>query len=111
MDWLLREPFPFVSTNLYDGSIMTNSIKLTREQGEELDLPWACHTEWSIGSGRWHEHMEGVFEYEGKHYMIGWSMGLTENQEHELPWEWEDEVECFEAEKYEVVKTEWRVKK
>lgn len=90
---------------------MGNSIKLTKEQGEELDLPWSCHTEWSLGSGRWHERMEGVFEYEGKHYMINWGMGLTEYQEHELPWEWDDVVECPEAEKYEVTKTEWRVKK
>jgi len=88
-----------------------NSIKLTKEQGEELDLPWSCHTEWSLGSGRWHERMEGVFEYEGKNYMINWGMGLTEYQEHELPWEWDDVVECPEAEKYEVTKTEWRVKK
>lgn len=90
---------------------MGNSIKLTKEQGEELDLPWSCHTEWSLGSGRWHERMEGVFEYEGKNYMINWGMGLTEYQEHELPWEWDDVVECPEAEKYEVTKTEWRVKK
>ena len=55
--------------------------------------------------------MEGVFEYEGKNYMINWGMGLTEYQEHELPWEWDDVVECPEAEKYEVTKTEWRVKK
>lgn len=89
---------------------MASSIKLTKEQGEELDLPSSCHTEWSIGSGRWHEHMEGVFEYEGKHYMIGWSEGLTENQENEGPWYYQSVVECPEAEKYEVVKTEWRVK-
>lgn len=90
---------------------MASSIKLTKEQGEELDLPWSCHTEWSLGSRRWHEDMQGVFEYEGKHYMIGWSMGLTENQENELPWEWDDVVECPEAEPHQVTTIEWRIKK
>lgn len=90
---------------------MPEILKLTEEQGEELDLPYSCYTKWSLGSRRWHEDMQGVFEYEGKHYMIGWSEGLTEMQENEDPWEWEDIVECPEAEQYEVTVTEWRIKK
>lgn len=90
---------------------MAEVLNLTKEQGEELDLPYSCHTKWSLGSRRWHEDMQGVFEYEGKNYLISWSEGLTEMQENEDPWEWDDIVECPEAEKYEVTVTEWRIKK
>lgn len=89
---------------------MASYIELTEEQGEELDLPWSCHTKWSVDTRRWHEIMEGVFEYEGKNYLIAWREGLTENQENEYPWEYEDIVKCYEAEQYEVVETKWRVK-
>lgn len=89
---------------------MADILKLTKEQGEDLDLPYSCHTKWSMGSRRWHEDMQGVFEYEGKHYLIGWSEGLTEYQENEDPWEYDDVVECPEAEQYEVVTTKWRAK-
>lgn len=88
-------------------------LRLTRDQIEELEIPWSCHEEWSLGSGRWHEHKEGVFEHGGSSYLVRWNEGLTEYQEHEFEWDYAPSKEIFsfqEAEQYEVIVKKWRAK-
>lgn len=59
---------------------------------------------------RWSVHHYLIFEHEGKFWETSYSVGATEQQD-ERPWEYEDEVECVEVEKVEIVKTEWKAVK
>jgi hypothetical protein len=59
-----------------------------------------------IDTTRWSIIHEIVFEHEGKFYAAGYSIGATEIQD-EGPWENEDEVECVEVEKVEVLVNKW----
>lgn len=49
-----------------------------------------------VDTTRWSELHDIIFCYQGKHYEAGYSCGATEMQD-ESPWEYEEEVECYEV--------------
>lgn len=72
----------------------------------ELDLPYNAIEEELIDNSRWSLDYRIVFEDNGKFYETYYSVGATECQE-ERPWEYEDEVECTEVEKREILVKKW----
>ena len=73
----------------------------------ELDLPYGrVIVDKIIDMSRWSIIHEIVFEDNGKFYQTTYSEGATECQD-ERPWEYEDEVECYEVELREVKVNKW----
>jgi hypothetical protein len=73
---------------------------------EELDLPWnesLVLKDDIVDTSRWSEIHDLVFKEpkSGKIYLTSYSQGLTESQD-ERPWEYENEVTCYEVELKEV---------
>lgn len=79
---------------------------------EELDLPYAAVSEHITDQSRWSTHLKIVFkDKDGTFYETFYSKGSTESQD-EGPWEYEDEVTCYEVELKEVMIQTWvRVEK
>lgn len=76
---------------------------------EELGLPYdGCYVieDKLIDNDRWSIMHQLIFEHEGKFYRTNYSVGATENQP-EAPWDYEDEVECWEVEKRLVQVEQW----
>lgn len=61
-----------------------------------------------IDTSRWSIHHEIVFKYEDKYYRTTYSVGATESQD-EIPWEYEDEVECEVVEPVEKTYIDYEV--
>ena len=72
----------------------------------ELDLPYGAILDKIIDTTRWSIIHEIVFEDNGKFYQTTYSEGATECQD-ERPWEYKDEVECYEVELREVKVKKW----
>jgi len=73
----------------------------------ELGLPYENSIlDEIIDTSRWSIHHRIIFEHEGKFYETYYSEGATEMQD-ESPWEYEDEVECYEVELKEVKVLKW----
>ena len=72
----------------------------------ELDLPYGAILDKIIDTTRWSIRHEIVFEDNGKFYQTTYSEGATECQD-ERPWEYKDEVECYEVELREVKVKKW----
>ena len=72
----------------------------------ELDLPYGAILDKIIDTTRWSIIHEIVFEDNGKFYQTTYSEGATESQD-ERPWEYKDEVECYEVELREVKVKKW----
>lgn len=72
----------------------------------ELGLPDNAIKDTIVDTSRWSEIHEIVFAYDDKFYETGYSQGLTEMQD-ESPWEYEDEIECYEVELKEVTVKKW----
>lgn len=73
----------------------------------ELDLPWTAEENHVVDNDRWSIYHEIIFkDKDGKHYSTGYSVGATEYQ-GERPWEYEDQVECIEVEKRQVMVEKW----
>ena len=49
-----------------------------------------------VDTSRWSINHELVFKFEDKLYMTWYSVGATEQQD-EIPWEYDDVVDCFEV--------------
>ena len=49
-----------------------------------------------IENSRWAIQHELIFNYKGKIYLTGYSVGATEQQD-ERPWEYEDPIDCIEV--------------
>lgn len=83
------------------------TVKFTKDflMGE-LDLPYSAIKDKVWDNSRWSIFHEIIFEHEGKFYQTSYSVGATECQD-EGPWEYEDEVECTEVEKRQVMREEW----
>lgn len=79
----------------------------TRDFMEENDYPWELSSKTFLDDSRWALHYEGVFEFEGKHYMVQYQEGATEYQEGEDPWYHEDEIEATEVVWLPVVEHKW----
>lgn len=73
---------------------------------DELDLPHNAILNEITDTSRWSSHHRIIFLHDGKFYETHYSEGLTEMQE-ESPWEYEDEVECYEVELKEVLVKKW----
>ena len=72
----------------------------------ELDLPYNAIESEIVEANRWSLIYEIIFEYEGKFYATSYSQGATELQ-CEYPWEFEEDVECWEVEFKEVTVKKW----
>ena len=75
----------------------------------ELDLPYnsdIIKLDEINDTSRWSVYHTLVFEHEGKFYQTQYSVGATEYQD-ESPWEFEEEVKCYEVEEKEVVVKQW----
>lgn len=72
-----------------------------QEAGEVIETTIVDTTRWSIIK-------EMIFELGGKYYRTSYSEGATEGQDED-PYEYEDdEIECPEVEKVQVMKEEWQ---
>lgn len=82
-------------------------IKLKRDyMYEELNLPDDAILDEITDTSRWSIHHRIIFTYQGKFWETYYSEGATEMQD-ESPWEYEDEVECYEVELKEVKVKKW----
>lgn len=72
----------------------------------ELNLPEDAVLDKITDTSRWSVHHEIVFLHDGKFYETHYSEGATESQD-ESPWEYDDEVECYEVELKEVLVKKW----
>lgn len=89
-------------TNNYKNKIFTKEY-LT----EELELPYNAIEDDVIDTSRWSILHEIVFQdNDGKFYKTSYSVGATECQD-EAPWEYEDNITCYEVEKKKVVVEKW----
>lgn len=77
---------------------------------QQLDLPYTAIKNDIVDIGRWSINHEIVFAHNGKFYRTYYSEGATEMQE-ERPWEYEQEVECYEVELVEKLVKVWETKK
>jgi hypothetical protein len=75
----------------------------------ELDLPYAAILDEITNTSRWSIHHRIIFAYQGRFYETYYSVGATEMQD-EMPWEYDDEVECFEVELKEIKVKKWVIK-
>ena len=73
---------------------------------DDLGLPWEAEEESLVDTSRWSIVKEIIFKHDNKFYMTWVEQGATEYQETQ-PWEGEEEVECVEVEKREVLVKEW----
>lgn len=73
----------------------------------ELDLPYENTViDKIVDTSRWSVIHEIVFKDNGKFYQTTYSEGATECQD-ERPWEYADEVNCYEVELREVTIKKW----
>ena len=82
-------------------------IKLKKEYMiEELDLPCDAILDEITDTSRWSVHHRIIFSYQGRFWETYYSEGATEMQD-EGPWEYDEEVECYEVELKEVTVKKW----
>lgn len=73
----------------------------------ELGLPYSnTIVDDIVDTSRWSIYHKIIFNDNGKFYETYYSEGATECQE-ETPWEYEDEIECYEVELKEVKVMKW----
>jgi len=72
------------------------------DEGRIVEDTVESHSRWSVGH-------KLIFEYDGRLFLTGYSVGATE-QQYESPWEDMDEVECTEVEAYQRTITDYRDK-
>lgn len=72
--------------------------------------PWTLVDIGEADQGRWHERYHLVLRDEdGQHWGLRYGIGLTENQEDDLPWEDADRpLPLVRLYPREVTRTEWR---
>ena len=90
---------------------MTNNYKnktFTKKYlTEDLDLPYNALEDNIIDNSRWSIQHEIIFQVnDGKFYKTYYSVGATECQD-ESPWEYEDNITCYEVKKQEVIVEQW----
>jgi hypothetical protein len=91
-------------------------MKLSKQ--DALDILDGDNPEYEIKVNKIVDHRRWSLYYKlvvyhvpsGHYYITGYSTGATEQQD-ESPWEYNKEVEFFEAEPFEVTTIEYRVKK
>lgn len=73
---------------------------------EELDLPSAALETKLVDTTRWTTVHEIIFEHEGKHYKTWYRRSATVLKDEE-PWEYEDEVICYNVKKKLIQVESW----
>lgn len=86
---------------------MTITREFTRDELDELELPWAYVDAEVIDERRWSIVKEVIFEFENKFWMIVADFPATEMQEGQDPWNDEDSVTATQVEKREVTVEKW----
>ena len=82
-------------------------IKLDKEYMiNELDLPASALLDEITDTSRWSIHHRIIFAYQGRFYETYYSEGATEMQD-ESPWEYDNQVDCYEVEIKEVKVKKW----
>lgn len=87
-------------------------MKLSAEVAREViygdNEDWKEVTKSITSRSRWSIFYEGVFLHvpSNKHYWFNWSVGATEQQD-EIPYEFDKEVEPVEVRPVEKVVTDW----
>ncbi|MCY8174897.1 MULTISPECIES: hypothetical protein [Bacillus] len=82
-------------------------IKLDKDyMVNELGLPESSLLEEITDTSRWSVHYRIVFPYHGRFFETFYSKGATESQ-CESPWEYEDQVDCYEVELKEMKVRKW----
>ncbi|KIN36467.1 hypothetical protein ABEV77_20165 [Bacillus subtilis] len=82
-------------------------IKLDKDyMVNELGLPESSILEEITDTSRWSIHYRIVFSYQGRFFETFYSKGATENQ-YESPWEFEEQVDCYEVELKEMKVRKW----
>jgi hypothetical protein len=72
----------------------------------ELVLPHTAIFDEITDNGRWSIYHRCIFEDNGKFYEAYYSVGATECQD-ESPWEYEENVDCYEVELKEITVKKW----
>lgn len=86
---------------------MTNTRTFTRDQLEELDVPYTNLHDEQVDSRRWAEVRTCVFQTEdGTAYKVTYQRPLTEHQECDT-WFDDDEIKAVEVEQRPVVVQQW----
>lgn len=79
----------------------------TRDELEDLDVPYICEDRQLESEHRWYDIFSGVFDDgTGTHWRINWLENATEMQELDT-WGDEDEVEAVKVVKLPVVVHQW----
>jgi hypothetical protein len=60
-----------------------------------------------IGTSRWSIKHEFIFKLKDKFYLTQYQVGATESRD-ELPWEYEDKIECIEVSPVEKIITTYK---
>ena len=81
-------------------------IKIPKEELLELLYGEEVVEDTIIENSRWSILHNLVFRYNGKVYETTYRVGATEQQD-ESPWEFENDVECFEVAAKQVTRTEY----
>jgi hypothetical protein len=81
-------------------------IKFPKQELLYMGLPEAAIEDEVAGTSRWSVQHEIVFEKDGKFYRTYYSIGATEMQD-ESPWEYDNEVECWEVHKVQKMMEVW----
>lgn len=82
------------------------TIKLSKEIMLDILDSGEVLEEQIIDHGRWTIQYEIIFKYEDKYYRAYYSIGATEMQ-CESPWEYDDEVNCYEVHKVSKMVEVW----
>jgi hypothetical protein len=80
--------------------------EFTREFMEENDYPYELTDIEHIEDRRWYSIRTGVFEFEGKNYLVSFTEPATEMQEED-PWNYDDVIVATEVVKLPVVRYDW----
>lgn len=86
---------------------MSITREFTREELDELELPWAFIDSEVIDERRWSIVKEIIFEFEGKFWMVVADIPATELQEGNDPWNYANVVTATQVEKREVTVERW----
>lgn len=79
----------------------------TREELDDLELPYSSETQNFVESRRWYDIFEIIFEFEDKFYSVLANFPATEMQEDIDPWDDRATVIGHEVEYKEVKTWKW----
>ena len=82
--------------------------KFSREELDELDVPWTNVSDKFVENTRWSILKECVFkDTDGKHYSVTYRIGATECQDDTDLWDGETTISAVEVELKEIMVKRW----